>query len=141
MTEPAPLTISCELRFVGGGRRKHRAEEGPAKPAAPAAPGRIPRISRLMALAIYLDEQLRSGAISSFAEVADLGHVSRPRVTQIMNLLLLAPAIQEEILFLGATVSGKDGITERHLRAIAAEPRWAAQGKEWRALRAGRGAV
>lgn len=34
------------------------------------------------------------------AELARLGHVTRARLTQNMNLLNLAPEIQEEILFL-----------------------------------------
>ena len=40
------------------------------------------------------------GVVRDYAELARLGHVSRARVTQIMNLNLLAPDIQEEILFL-----------------------------------------
>lgn len=50
------------------------------------------------------------------AGLARLGHVTRARVTQIMNLLNLAPDIQEEILFLPRTLKGRDPIRERHLR-------------------------
>ena len=41
-----------------------------------------------------------------------------------MNLLHLAPDIQEGILFLPRVVHGKDPITERNLRPIAAELDW-----------------
>jgi len=41
-----------------------------------------------------------------------------------MNLLLLAPSIQEEILFLPKTERGRDAVTERELRSIAAEVGW-----------------
>ena len=34
------------------------------------------------------------------AELARLGRVSRARITQIMDLLMLAPEIQEEVLHL-----------------------------------------
>jgi len=40
-------------------------------------------------------------------EIARLGHLSRVRVTQIMNLLLLAPDIHEAILFLPRTQRGR----------------------------------
>ena len=36
--------------------------------------------------------------VRDYADVARLGYVTRARVTQIMNLALLAPDIQEELL-------------------------------------------
>ena len=53
-----------------------------------------------------------------------MGHVTRARLTQIMNLLQLAPDIQEEILFLPLTEWGRDLVTERDLRPIAALADW-----------------
>jgi len=58
--------------------------------------------------------------------------VTRARVTQIMNLLNLAPNIQEDILFLPRTQSGRDPISERQIRPIAAQPDWHKQGHAWR---------
>jgi len=52
---------------------------------------------------------------------ARLGHVTRARLTQIMNLRQLAPDIQEEIPLPPQVVQGKDLITERDLRPTAAE--------------------
>ena len=46
------------------------------------------------------EELMRSGAVRTFAELAELGHVWPARITQLMNLLLLAPEIQERLLFL-----------------------------------------
>ena len=63
-----------------------------------------------MALAIRFDGLLHDGAVKDQAELALLDHVSRARVTQIMNLLMLAPDIQESILFLPRTMRGR----ERH---------------------------
>ena len=96
--------------------------------------GRIPRISRLMALAHHLEHLVVSGAVKDYAELARLGHVSRARITQIMNLLLLAPDIQEEILFLPKTLSGHDPIKLRHLQAVALEMDWGRQRKRWNRL-------
>ena len=41
-----------------------------------------------------------------FAELARVGHVTRARVTQIMNLLNLSPDIQEALLFLPLVEEG-----------------------------------
>ena len=92
---------------------------------------RIPRISRLMALAIHFDNMIRLGGILDYAQLSSLGHVSRARVTQIMNLLLLAPDIQEDILFLPPIEKGNDPITERHLRPIVVQVDWGQQRILW----------
>jgi hypothetical protein len=84
--------------------------------------GRPPRIARLLALAHKLDALVRSGAITSYTELARLGHISPARLTQIMALLHLAPSIQEYILFLSA--ADARFIPELELRKIAREPRW-----------------
>ena len=55
----------------------------------------------------------------------------RARVTQIMNLLQLAPEIQEALLFLPRTVNGRDPIREHHIRPIAAEIDWRKQRECW----------
>jgi hypothetical protein len=68
----------------------------------PAPPGNPPRIARILALAHKLDALVRSGTIAGYTELARLGHVAPARVTQIMALLHLAPAIQEYVLFLSA---------------------------------------
>ena len=70
------------------GRRKETPKLGP----------RIPRITRLMALAIKFEDMIARGEVRDYAEIARLGFVTRARLTQIMNLMLLAPEIQEAIL-------------------------------------------
>jgi len=90
-----------------------------------------------MALAIHFEELLQEGHVQGYAEIARLGHVSRARLTQIMNLRQLAPDIQEEILFLPRVVRGKDPITERDLRPIAAELDWEEQRRMWRDVQEG----
>lgn len=92
-------------------------------------PGRIPRISKLMALAIKMERLIREGKVSDYAALAEAGQISRPRMTQIMNLLHLSPEIQEALLFLPITVRGPDTITERQLRRVARAVDWEWQGK------------
>jgi hypothetical protein len=87
-----------------------------------------------MALAIRLDQLLRDGTVSSQAELANLGRVSPARLTQIMNLLNLAPKIQDEILCMAAPTSGRSKITERRLRRIANLLSWDSQRQLWSTL-------
>jgi len=79
-------------------KRKARQAVGRPKKAAAPPPPRIPRITRLMALAIKFQEMIDRGEVKDYADLARLGFVTRARLTQIMNLTLLAPEIQESIL-------------------------------------------
>ncbi len=93
--------------------------------------GRVPRITRLMALAIRFDKLIRDGLVADQAELARLGQVSRARLTQIMNLLNLAPDIQEELLRLQPTEYGRNMLAERDLRPISAVADWRKQRRMW----------
>jgi transposase-like protein len=108
--------------------RKRLAEGRPAEPAAVPA-GTVPRLSRLMALAIRFDRLVRDGVVKDYAELARLGGVTRARLTQIMNLLNLAPDIQEEILFLPRVAGEREAILERRIRTVAAIADWRKQRK------------
>ncbi len=88
-----------------------------------------------MALAIRLDQLIRDGVVADQAEIARLGHVSRARLTQIMNLLSLAPGIQEDLLLLPLTEHGRDAVTEKQLRPIAATPNRKKQRRMWQVVR------
>jgi len=130
------LTIKRQVHFGRGRNCRKVIKEGPPPEPdhEPAPTGRVPRISRLMALAIRFDRLIKAGEIADQAEIARLGHVSRARITQIMNLLCLAPDIQEAILHLPRTHHGRDPIREIMLRPIAAVPDWRKQRRMWKAL-------
>lgn len=129
------LTIQRQVHFGRGRRTRKVLREGPKpEPPQPTPVGRVPRISKLMALAIRFDRLIKDGEIADQAELARLGQVSRARMTQIMNLLQLAPDIQEAILFLPRTVNGRDPIREIMVRPIAAVPDWRKQRRLWRQL-------
>ena len=96
--------------------------------------GRLPRITRYMALAIYYEELIRQGHVHDYAEIATLGHVTRARVTQIMNLRLLAPEIQERLISMDRIVDGRDALCLRGLQSIALEPDWREQRDRWTKL-------
>ena len=128
------LTINCKVHFKRGRSDRKRLFEGEEPELSLVKPGNILRVSKLMALAIKLEKLVGAGEVRDYADLARLGQVSRTRITQIMNLLLLAPDIQEEILFLPRTVKGCDQIRERDLRPIAAIPHWNRQRMLWASL-------
>ncbi len=97
--------------------------------------GKVPRVSRLMALAIKLERLVREGKVSNYRALAEAGHVSRARLSQILRLTELAPEIQEELLFLPKVASGPDPITERALRQIAQAIDWDWQTKQFEAMK------
>jgi len=130
------LTITKPIHFRRGGRSQKVIEEGVAKNVPEL--GRVPRISRLMALAIHMDDLIRRGEVTCYAELARLAHVTRARVTQVMLMINLAPDIQEEILHLPRTKGGRDPIREKMIRPIASMPKWRRQREMWRGLRNGR---
>jgi hypothetical protein len=92
-----------------------------------------PRVARLLALAHKLDGLIRSGAIRDYAELARLGRITPARLSQILMLLNLSPAIQEFVLFL--TAAEARPLAESDLRAIARELSWAHQGERFEELR------
>ena len=97
--------------------------------------GNIPRVAKLLALAIRFEKLVKRGDIQDYADLARLGYVTRARITQIMNLLNLAPDIQEDILFLPNTIKGRDPILEKDMRPVAAVPHWSRQRKMWAQMR------
>jgi hypothetical protein len=129
-----PLTIELEVRFPRGGRGGRRQAEPGVVPAVSLPAGRVPRVARLLALALRLEHLVRAGQVASYSELASLGHVTRARLCQIMNLLCLAPDIQEEVLFLPPTRRGRDPIILADLQPIAAAVDWRKQRRLWRRL-------
>jgi hypothetical protein len=128
------VTVTKQIHFSMRNRGRREIVAGPMPVAEVTDEGRVPRVARLMALAIKVDGLISSGAIADQAEAARLGHVTRARMTQIMNLLLLAPDIQEAILALPRVKHGRDPIVETHLRPIVAKFDWRRQRLKWKQL-------
>lgn len=117
-------TVEFKVQFAQG-RKGRKSKEKPAPPP------RIPRIAKTMALALQMQQLICDGVVNDRAELARIGGVTRARVTQIMNLLCLAPEIQEALLFLEPTVGGRDVVKERDLRQVVAETDWRKQREAW----------
>lgn len=129
-----PLIIEKQIHFDRRGRGARKEMVSGADPRSQLPPGRVPRVARLLALAHRFEQLLREGTVTDYAELARLGRVTRARLTQLMNLLLLCPSIQEEILFAPLTVRGRDPIIVANLQPIALEPDWGKQRGMWQAL-------
>jgi hypothetical protein len=125
--------IQVEVTLPVRPRRQESRKGGQSDPFPDAeSRSRIPRITRLMALAIKFQEMVNPGEVLDYADLARLGYVTRARVTQIMNLALLAPDLQEELLF--ATEAA--GATERAFRQIITFVDWDEQRKRWKQVQA-----
>lgn len=129
------ITVKRKIEFAREAHGRRRVTAAKPHPAPPAA-GRTPRISHLMALAIRLERLLLTGQVSDITELARLGHVTQPRISQILNLAHLAPDIQEALLFLPRVTSGKPAIHERMLRPLVAKVDWDEQRAMWSQLHA-----
>ena len=97
--------------------------------------GRVPRIAKLVALASRMQSMLESGEVESYQQLAELGKISQPRMTQIMSLLNLALDIQEELLYLPEVLQGKAAIHEKLLRPLTTEIDWKVQRRMWGRIR------
>lgn len=101
-------------------RRFRATRQGPTTRPIPKPQGPS-RIARQLALARHIERLIDEGHIKDYAHAASTLGLTRARLTQIMNLLLLAPAVQELILF------GHQALVERSMRVVAHEPNWELQ--------------
>ena len=134
-TNVKPNGLALEWTLQRRGKRAKRgggAGDAGAGAAACAQAGKLPRVTRLLALAIKLQGMVDRGEVRDYANIARLGRVTRARSTQLMNLLNLAPDIQEAILLHPSTTHGRDPISERGLRELTAVVPWGRQRKMWR---------
>lgn len=105
-------------------------------PPAPPEPVRRPaRVAQLLSLAHRLRSELDRGVHQGVADLAAKVGFTAARISQILGLTLLAPDVQEEILFIEAE-DGVEPLTERALREqVLQHEVWADQRAAWQRLR------
>jgi hypothetical protein len=128
------VTLSIPIHLAAPTRRTV-VREG-SKPERPT--GRIPRLSRILALAHHFQNLLDTGVVRTQIDLAELTKLTTARITQIMNLLVLAPDIQEEILFMPPVTKGPAPVTERDLRPLVKTLVWSEQREQWALFRLAR---
>jgi hypothetical protein len=110
----------------------HRVQRGHGKgfaaaPASPPQPVHRPaRIAVMLALAHKVRDAIASGQARDQADVARRLGFTRARVSHLLDLLLLAPDLQEQVLFLKA-IDGAEPLSERLLRPLARTRSWEEQ--------------
>ena len=134
-TEPAgQAEVGSGVRVFTGTLRRTRRGRATAFTSEPPPPPREPlrrpaKVARLLAMAHKLQRLIDEGKVEDRAALARQLGVSRARITQILDLTLLAPDIQEEVLFMDA-VDGVEPVSERALRQVAATASWHLQRRE-----------
>jgi len=124
---------SAEIQF-----RLHaskRAERDEPTEAPSSCRGRLPRVTQVLALAIQFQEMIQRGEARDYANLARLGCLTRERMSQIMELIWLAPDIQQEILEFPPSRGARFPISEVAARRVAAKLDWAQQRVEWLKLK------
>jgi hypothetical protein len=112
-------------------RRERRVVLSMTPPQPKPEPVRRPaKVAQQLALAHHLQAAIDRGAITDRADVARKLGLTRARVTQLLDLLLLAPDIQMAVLQLEA-VDGAEPMAERTLRAVARAGTWVEQRSAW----------
>ncbi len=101
-------------------------------PGPPPEPVRRPaRVARMLALAHRLEAAIERGEYADRAEVARVLGFTRARISQLLDLTLLAPDIQERVLALQA-LDGREPLAERALREVVRHEGWTEQRAAWR---------
>ena len=129
MNKPVSVDFQFSVQQRGRGAKKQIVEGTGATRESNPSRERVPRIARYMALAIHFEDLIRQGVVTDYADLARLGHVTRARVTQIMNLRLLTPHIQEELLFLAEINKENSQFQLKAFQTIAADCNWGNQRK------------
>ena len=99
----------------------------------PASTPPVPRIAKMLALAHHIQRAIDAGRVPNRAAVAARLGLTRARVTQVLDLLQLAPDIQEVILC-ADLLPGVGSTTERLMRGIVRDALWGRQRRRWRLL-------
>ncbi len=95
-------------------------------PRSESAAGRLPRVTQVLALALSFQDLIATGSARNYADLANRAGVTAERLSQVMKLIWLAPAIQQEILYLPGC-GGRYPLTECAVRSVAAKWSWPEQ--------------
>jgi hypothetical protein len=123
--------VTGQLHRVQRGRRKAFVPEAP-----PASVRRPARVAVMFALAHQIQRAIDRGELRDQAEAARRLGLTRARLTQLLDLTLLAPEIQERILAL-ESVDGDEPLAERALRRAVRPRSWDEQRTLLEAARSG----
>lgn len=110
--------------FRRRGRKVAVGREAAPEPRAPAP--RPLAVARTLALGHEIARLIADGTFADQADAARALGFTRARISQILDLTLLAPAVQEEVLF-AEVGARRDPVTERGLRCVLRAAGWREQ--------------
>ncbi|MDP8265749.1 MAG: zinc ribbon domain-containing protein, partial [Candidatus Aceula meridiana] len=116
------LEFDIDLKKVRGLNKWHKEKEIENEP----------KIRRNLILAYQIQKLMDEDKIPSIKQAAEWLNVIQVRLDQTMNMLLLSPSIQEEIIFSPNKRIAE--IPEYKLRNIASEADWQKQSQLWQEL-------
>ncbi len=125
-------------RVVVGNLRRVQRGHGYAFVAHAQAPQPVPvrqpaRVAVTLALANKIQQAIDRGTVRDRAEVARRLGITRARISQLLDLTLLAPDIQEVLLAM-ESVGGVEPLSEHLLREVSRCGAWAEQREVWNPL-------
>ncbi len=124
------LSVEYKVDF-GTGNGKQNIRKDATKKKRKSSP-KLPHVTRLLALAHHLQGLVDKGVVGDYADIARLSNLTRARLSQIMNLTLLAPQIQEEILYFKYYSPLSNDLKEQTLRVVLKSPVWKEQIRRWK---------
>ncbi len=127
------IAVEIQFRLHSPARM---AGTGARPEAPPSGTGRLPRVTQVLALAIHFQDMISRGEARDYADLARLGCLTRERMSQIMELVWLAPDIQQDILEFRPSGGTRFPISEVAARKVAHALSWKDQREDWEKLQA-----
>lgn len=138
---PGPVRVRFQVQFSRGprgqrgGRHANPASTGPdpvttraevnmGPSPKPATALTVPKITRMLVLGYHFERLVREEKVKNYAGIARLTGLSRARVTQVVDLTLLSPGVQEGILCRPLDVPGELPADERTSRSPSRVKLW-----------------
>ena len=125
---PAERVISGTLHRV---RRSHEKKFVEQPPMVREPVRRPARVAIALALAHKIEDAIQRGVARDRADVARRLGLTRAKITHLLDLTLLAPDLQDQVLAL-ESVDGVEPASERTLRAAGHAGAWTRQRTLWR---------
>ncbi len=93
-----------------------------------------PKMRQSLLLAYQIKGLLKEGKAKDLKQIADWLNITHTKMYLLLNMVMLAPSIQEEILFSGDDIINR--IPEYKMNEITREISWNKQKKMWQELKA-----
>ncbi len=119
--KPFFRTLTSRVDFVRAAKQPTPSREPTRRPA---------KVAQMLALAHHLQNAIDEDDSLDQSTVAKRLGVTKARITQLLDLTLLAPDLQEQVLAMEA-VDGVEPMSELAVRKVAQIREWSEQRRRW----------